>query len=118
MMQIIEKGPRITEGVHEILGQVHHFSDGLYAKQVHVPANHVVGQHSHKYSHMSILAQGDVVVMVGDQQTRYSAPACIEIAAGVEHRVFAITDAVWFCIHATSETDLEKIDQVLVSEGA
>ena len=117
-MQIVEKGPRITENVHEFLGQVHHFSDGLYAKQVQIPANHVVGQHSHKYSHLSVLAQGTVLVFVDDQQKKYTAPACIEIAAGKQHRVFAVTDAVWFCIHATAETDVEKIDEVLVSEGA
>lgn len=118
MMQIVEKSPRITENVNDLLGQMHHFSDGLYAKQLHIPANHVVGSHSHKYSHLSVLAQGEVLVVVDGQQTRYAAPACIEIAAGKEHRVFAISDAVWFCIHATSETDLDKIDEVLVSEGA
>lgn len=118
MRTIVERGPRITENVHEFLGQVHHFSDGLYAKQVRIPANHVVQSHSHKYSHLSVLAQGEVLVEVDGTQTHHVAPACIEIAAGLHHRVFAITDAVWFCIHATSETDVDKVDAVLVAEGA
>jgi quercetin dioxygenase-like cupin family protein len=117
-LQIVEKSPRLTEGVNDFLGQVHHFSDGLYAKQLHIPANYVIGSHSHKYNHLSILAQGEVVVFVDDKQTRFVAPACIEIAAGKEHRVFAVTDSVWYCVHATTETDVDKIDEVLVSEGA
>jgi quercetin dioxygenase-like cupin family protein len=118
MKTIVEKGPRITENLGDFLGQMHHFSDGLYAKQVKIPANHVVGQHAHKYSHLSVLAQGKVLVEVDGQQFEYTAPACIEIKANKIHRVFAYTDAVWFCIHATSETDVDAIDQVLVSEGA
>jgi quercetin dioxygenase-like cupin family protein len=116
MKTIVEKGPRISEGLGEFLGQLHHFSDGLYAKQMHIPAKHVARQHVHKYSHLSILAQGKVLVEVDGQQTEYTAPACIEIAAGKQHRVFAYTDAVWFCIHATSETDVDKVDQVLLAE--
>lgn len=110
-------GQRITEGVGDFLGQVHHFSDGLYAKQVHIPANHVVTSHCHQYSHLSVLAEGDVIVEVGGKFVEYSAPACIEIKAGLHHRVMARTDATWFCIHATQETDVDKIDEVLVKKA-
>ena len=40
------------------------------------------------------------------------------IAKEKEHRIFAVTDVVWFCIHATSETDIDKIDDVLLEKGA
>lgn len=116
-MHIVETGPRITENLGDILGQVHHFSDGLYAKQMHIPAGHVAGTHSHSYSHLSVLAKGDVVVVVGDDYFEYSAPACIHIRANAEHKIFAKTDATWFCIHATDETDVEKIDEVLIHKG-
>lgn len=115
--QIVQTGPSITDGVGDFLGQVHHFSDGLYAKQMHIPANHVVTSHSHSYSHLSVLAEGDVLVEVEGTFTEYSAPACIEIKAGLRHKVFARTDATWFCIHATEETDAGKIDEVLVKKG-
>jgi quercetin dioxygenase-like cupin family protein len=114
---MIETSERITEDVGEFLGQVHHFSDGLYAKQVHIPANYIVGGHKHAYSHLSILAQGTVIVQAGTKQTEYTAPACIDIKAGIEHKVFAKTDAVWYCVHATEETDVGKIDEVLVGKG-
>jgi quercetin dioxygenase-like cupin family protein len=117
MSEVVETGSRITEGVGDFLGQTHHFSDGLYAKQMVIPAGHVVGSHAHNYSHLSVLAKGDIVLEVDGVTTDVSGPACIEIKAGCTHRVFAKTDAVWFCIHATEENDVNKIDEVLVTKG-
>jgi mannose-6-phosphate isomerase-like protein (cupin superfamily) len=116
MTAIVELAPRITENVGDFLGQMHHFSDGLYAKQMLIPAGYVVFNHTHEYSHLSMLASGDVVVEVEGVANEFSGPACIEIKAGLEHKIFARTDAVWFCIHATSETDVDKIDEVFIGK--
>ena len=95
----------------------HIFADGLYAKESHIPAHTLLAKHIHDYTHISILAKGSVRVWANDVMTEYTAPACIEIKANVEHEVQAITDATWYCIHATSETDPEKVDQVLILGG-
>ena len=88
----------------------HHFSSGVYAKQVDIPAGLELFQHRHKFDHMSILASGRVLVRRGDERREYIGPAVIEIKAGVHHAVLALTDAVWFCVHHTHEIDPEKID--------
>jgi quercetin dioxygenase-like cupin family protein len=93
---------------------VHHFSDGLYAKETFIPANTELVQHKHNYAHFSILAQGSVVVTNNDGMKIVHAPACIEIKAGEHHSVEAITNVVWFCIHATDEKDSSKVDEVLI----
>lgn len=96
---------------------VHHFSDAVYAKQVHIPAGHMVASHKHEYSHLSLLAQGQVVVETDTgKPVHYEAPACIEIKAGVNHAVHALTDVVWFCIHHTDCKDPDKIDEVLIQK--
>lgn len=92
----------------------HHFSDGLYAKQATFPAGTAILKHTHDFSHLSILAKGKVAVMKGEDVEVIEAPACIEIKAGVTHGVKAITDCVWFCIHATDEKDASKVDDVLI----
>lgn len=92
----------------------HHFAAGLYAKESKVPAGYVVGKHIHGYSHLSILALGTAKVTAGDVVTEYTAPACIEIKAGIPHKVEAVTDVIWYCIHATDETDADKVDEVLI----
>jgi len=93
---------------------VHHFSDGLYAKQMIIPADTMILKHTHSFSHLSILASGKVAVMRGDEVDVIEAPACIEIKAGLVHGVKALTDCVWFCIHATDEKDASKVDNVLI----
>ena len=71
-------------------------------------------QHKHEYSHLSVLAKGKVVVVKDCDIQIVEAPACIEIVAGENHGVKAITDVVWFCIHATDEKDPSKVDEVLI----
>lgn len=93
---------------------VHHFAAGVYAKQMTMPKSHWAEKHVHAYDHLSILASGSVVVEVDGVRTGYVAPACIEIRAGKAHRIEALSDSVWFCIHATDETDPDKVDAVLI----
>jgi quercetin dioxygenase-like cupin family protein len=92
----------------------HHFSDGVYAKQMFLEKGHVARTHKHVYSHLSILAQGEVVIALDGLETLYKAPCCIEIKAEVEHQIKALQDSVFFCVHATEITDLEHIDEVLI----
>lgn len=92
----------------------HHFSDGLYAKETHIKAGEMLLQHKHTYSHLSVVAKGKVAVVSDEGTQIIEAPACIEIKAGANHGVKAITDVVWYCIHATEETDPSKVDEVLI----
>ena len=96
------------------LGVVHHFSAGVYAKQMHLPSGHYAVTHAHVYDHLSILASGRVLVVVDGVEQEYKAPACINIQAGKHHEVIALADSVWFCVHATDETDPDKVDKVLI----
>lgn len=100
----------------------HHFSEGLYAKQISIPKGTMVCQHQHEYDHLSVLAQGKVRVLLGEDRFQiYEAPACINIKKEINHVVFALEDSVWFCIHHTFETDENKVDSVLImnnKEGA
>ena len=106
------------EGQFAVDPQVeHYFSDGLYAKRMVIPKGFEAGQHAHKYSHLSILAKGHVIVKTDNTQKEYHAPACIKIKSSVNHTIEAIEDSEWFCIHATDETDAEKIDQVLIERN-
>lgn len=106
-----------NEGTFECdLGTVHHFSDGLYAKEMHIPKGYIVGTHAHKYSHLSVLSKGKVIVKTDEFNKEFTAPACIEIKAGIHHMIEALEDAAWFCIHATDETDVSKVDEVLIKE--
>jgi quercetin dioxygenase-like cupin family protein len=92
----------------------HHFSAGMYAKETRIPAGHILVQHKHKFSHLSILASGSIELVVDDERKVIHAPACLTIEADKHHGVKSLTDVVWYCIHATECTDADEIDEVLI----
>lgn len=95
----------------------HHFSDGLYAKEIHVPEGMMVIQHKHTFSHLSVLAKGKVVVLIdGEEPQVITAPACLDIKADTVHGIKALENVVWFCIHATDEKDPAKVDEVIIKK--
>jgi quercetin dioxygenase-like cupin family protein len=103
------------EGRKDIdLGIKHNFSDGLYAKEMKIPQGYMCGTHCHKYSHLSILGKGKVIVKTDNSSQEYTAPACINIEADVIHMILALEDSVWYCIHATEETNIDNIDETLI----
>lgn len=96
----------------------HFFSGREYAKKMELPAGHYAETHSHEYDHLSILAVGEVVVTLDGVERLHRGPTCITIGAGKIHRIDAVTDSVWFCVHATDETDPDKVDHVLIENHA
>jgi quercetin dioxygenase-like cupin family protein len=107
-----------VKATDDLLGVVHHFptdDNPVYMRQMKAPAGYLVGSHKHKYEHYSILCSGRVKAEVGESVQYFTGPAVITVPAGVEHRITALTDIVWFCIHGTSAID--NLDEVLIEKG-
>ena len=96
------------------LGISFYFGGGVCARGANIKAGQAVVQHKHKFDHLSILASGTVAVTVDGHTEQITGPACLTIAAGKHHGVKALTDAVWFCLHATDITDPVELDEVLI----
>jgi mannose-6-phosphate isomerase-like protein (cupin superfamily) len=114
-MHTVSEQFKLLKGTFDVdLGTQHHFSSGVYAKQMMLPKGYFALSHAHAYDHLSILASGEVFIKTDNKEEYYKAPACITIKKGVHHSITALQDAVWFCIHATDETSTNKIDEVLI----
>ena len=100
-----------------MIGVAHHFVGGLYAKETHIPAGEVVCQHIHPFDHLSALMSGTADVECEGVVTRHHAPELMTIEAGKTHSVRAITDVIWLCLHATDETDPERVDAAILKTG-
>jgi len=95
---------------------LHHFGGGTYAKEMQVPAGMVVEKHMHDFTHLSILASGKAAVTIDGKTQTITGPHCLTVEAGKQHTIFAITNLVWYCVHATECTDADEVDQVLIKE--
>jgi hypothetical protein len=96
----------------------HHFAGGVYAKETRIPAGGFVVSHSHPFDHMSILASGRVELLrdYGREIEILTGPAAVTITKGQAHKVTALTDAVWYCIHATDETEADLVDAAILAK--
>ena len=93
----------------------HHFSAGVYAKEIRMPADYLLLHHKHKFDHLSILASGSIELIVDGKKKVIHAPACLTIEANSHHGLKSLTEVVWYCIHATDCTDTDEIDEVITT---
>jgi len=91
-------------------------SGNEYAKRMTLPKGWEVNTHKHNYDHISILASGKVIVECDGEIKGYTGDTCIVIKKDISHKIVAIEDSVWYCIHATTEWNLELIDETLANE--
>lgn len=116
-------GPAVAamaqEAVDAALGVVHFFpteGNPVYMRQMRTAAGKMIGSHKHRYEHYSVLVSGRARAEFEGEVEEHEAPSVMVVPAGVEHRITALTDIVWLCIHGTSEMDLDRIDDVLIGE--
>ncbi len=101
----------------EVLGVIHYFptpGNPVYMRRMRAAAGKVIGSHKHVYEHYSVLVSGRARAEFEDEVEEYEAPAVMVVPAGVEHRITALTDITWLCVHGTAELDRESIDEVLI----
>jgi len=96
----------------------HHFNSGVYAREMRVPKGFAVETHSHKFSHMSILAEGSVILITNGEYEKYDAPAVISMGAGIHHGIEAIEDSVWFCIHPVEAETPEEVEEITIEPAS
>jgi quercetin dioxygenase-like cupin family protein len=92
----------------------HFFMGGMYAKKMKINAGSSIGQHIHEHDHCSTLCAGEVDLVVDGVPWRFTAPASLLLRGGRSHIVRAVTDAVWFCLWPTEETDFAKVDSAIL----
>lgn len=94
----------------------HHFSNGVYAREMRLKKGDLIVGKIHKLENMNILSQGEVSVVSTDGIRRVKAPHTFVASPGVKRVIFAHEDAVWTTIHGTHETDLKIIEDEFTAD--
>jgi hypothetical protein len=91
----------------------HHFSNGVYAREIFMPKDTVVTGKIHKTEHLCIL-NGDIEIADGNKVKRYTGYHVFNSLPGIK-RILIVHEDTWFTtIHVTNETDLEKLEAEMV----
>lgn len=93
---------------------VHHFSNGVYAREITIKKGTLLTGKMHATAHLNIISKGDISVLTDEGVRRIKAPATIFSKAGIKRVGYAHEDTVWTTIHGTFETDLEKLEAELI----
>lgn len=95
-----------------------HFAPGLYARKILIRKGTVLTGAVHKTEHLCIIS-GDITVTTDDGMKRIVDPhAIISSNPGIKRAGYAHEDTYWTTVHATEETDLDKLVEELTESKA
>ena len=95
----------------------HTFTDGVYIREIFIPAGTLVAGKLHRHNHFNFISSGTVTVRTKDGVETLTGPIGMVSTAGTKRALLAHTDVVWTTIHAnpTNETDLDKLEAMIVA---
>ena len=89
----------------------HHFSHGLYAREITVPADALITGVIHKYPQINILSKGTIRVSIGETIREITASHTVVSEPGIKRIAYAVTECVWTTIVHTFKTNIEEIEK-------
>jgi hypothetical protein len=90
---------------------VHRFSDGMYIREIHMPAGTLVTSRTHKTQHPFVISKGVVEVIKEDGSREILQSPHTGITEAGTRRVLRIhADTVWSTFHITAKTDPVEIE--------
>lgn len=94
----------------------HHFSKGVYIREIFMPKGMLIVGKIHKTRHLNIISQGSCRVVTPTRVMDIVAPHTFESFEGEQKVVLMHEDVVWSTVHVTEETDLDKLEQECITE--
>jgi len=83
---------------------------GVIRREYRIAAGTLLISDTHAYDHLSILLSGQAVLKCDGEIRTLTAPCMVEIKAGVEHALYAVTECCWDCLHALNLAEAADAD--------
>lgn len=94
----------------------HYFSQGVYAREITIPANTILTGKIHKFTQLNILSQGEMSVLTEEGVVRVVAPFTVVSPPGTKRIAYTHTECVWTTVHGTDETDVAAIEAKFIAK--
>jgi hypothetical protein len=92
----------------------HYFGPSLYIREVTMPAGTVVIGKAHKAEHMCVMLQGKMVLVAEDGSKKEVQAPLTFVGTPGRKVAYIVEDTVFQNIFVTDETDIEKLENMLV----
>lgn len=109
------EGAMAREPMRLTLEPVHHFAPGLYARELTIPEGTLLTGKIHRTAHLCVISSGDITVWTeGEPAKRLVAPCTFLSGPGARRVGYAHRETVWTTLHPTDETDLDRLEALLI----
>lgn len=89
----------------------HYFVDGLYVREISIPAGTALVGYIHIQPCITTLSKGKILIADGDKTVELTAPFTVACPPGSKKAGYALEDVVWSdaYLNLDNETDLDKL---------
>lgn len=94
----------------------HYFSQGVYAREITIPAGVVLTGEIHKFTQLNILSKGRMQVYTEEGIKEVEAPFTVVSPPGTKRIAHTLTECVWTTIHGTDETNVDIIRDKFIAK--
>jgi len=115
MPEILRIEEHILQLPQTVLPIEHYHIDGVYARSMFIPAGTLLTGKIHNFESIAILAKGTIRITNGTESYVISEGHIMVDQPGVKRLGYAETDVVFITVHRTDNTEIEAIEDELVS---
>jgi hypothetical protein len=95
----------------------HDFAPGVYIRSIFMPKHTFVMGKTHLTEHFNVVRTGKANVMIEGVFNTFQTSDMFKSDGGAKKLLWIIEDMIWSTIHPTNETDLDKLEQMLIMPG-
>lgn len=96
----------------------HYFADGMYCRELFLPADAVLIGKVHKSEHFFMVTSGSIEIANEQGSGVMTAPCVVVTRPGVKRAGYCLTDVTCLTVHRTFETDLDRLEAELTEPDA
>lgn len=95
----------------------HTFADGLYIREVFMPAGQIIVTKIHKVEHPIFIMKGHVSIMTEDGLDEIKAPYQGITKPGTKRIIYTHEDTILITVHATDKKTPEEVEEDVIAKN-
>ncbi|WP_167313414.1 hypothetical protein [Ralstonia insidiosa] len=96
----------------------HYYAPGLYAREITIRKGYVLTGAVHKTENLAVLSAGRLLLVTENGVVEVAAPHTLTVKPGQKNAAYALEDSVWTNFFPTTETDPDKLVELLTESKA
>ena len=93
---------------------VHRFSLGIYCREIHIKAGHIIIGKIHKFEHLNVISQGHVTCLTEFGIEEYRAPYTFISRPGIKRVVYAHEDTIWAGFFPAETANPDDVEEKII----